>query len=51
MGRVSEGKRRLTCDIPEDLHKELRILAVQNDTSITNYVKMILEEYVEKQKK
>ena len=51
MGRVSDGKRRLTCDIPENLHKELRILAAQNDTSITNYVKSILEEHVEKVKK
>ncbi|MCG0050437.1 hypothetical protein [Priestia aryabhattai] len=47
MGRVSEGKRRLTCDIPENLHKELRLLAVQNDTTITKYVQLILEKHVE----
>jgi len=47
MGRVNEGKRRLTCDIPEALHKELRLLAVQNDTTITRYVQALLEEHVE----
>ncbi|WP_178390330.1 hypothetical protein [Priestia megaterium] len=51
MSRVSEGKRRLTCDIPEELHKELRFLAVEHDTSITKYVKAILEEHVKKVKK
>jgi len=51
MSRVSEGKRRLTCDIPEELHKELRFLAVEYDTSITKYVKAILEEHVKKVKK
>ncbi|AEN92075.1 MULTISPECIES: hypothetical protein [Priestia] len=47
MGRVSADKRRLTCDIPEDLHKELRLLAVQNDTTITKYVQALLEEHVQ----
>ncbi|MGF9944632.1 hypothetical protein ABEX44_15420 [Priestia megaterium] len=46
MSRVKEGHRRLTCDIPEELHKQLRYLAVENDTSITKYVKAILEEHV-----
>lgn len=46
MGRVSDGKRRLTCDIPESLHKELKLLSVQHDTTITKYVQMILEEHV-----
>ncbi|WRU97877.1 hypothetical protein RYX51_22925 (plasmid) [Priestia filamentosa] len=46
MSRVKEGNRRLTCDIPEELHKELRFLAVEHDTSITKYVKAILEGYV-----
>lgn len=50
MGRVSEGKRRLTCDIPEGLHKELRILAVQNDMTLTNYVQVLLEEHVQSSK-
>jgi predicted HicB family RNase H-like nuclease len=51
MSRVSKGKRRLTCDIPEDLHKELRFLAVEHDTSITKYVKALLEEHVKKVRK
>ncbi|MFP7176849.1 hypothetical protein [Priestia filamentosa] len=50
MSRVKEGNRRLTCDIPEELHKELRFLAVEHDTSITKYVKAILEEHVKKLK-
>ncbi|MDE8676556.1 hypothetical protein [Priestia aryabhattai] len=51
MSRVKEGNRRLTCDIPEELHKELRFLAVEHDTSITKYVKAVLEEHVKKIKK
>jgi predicted HicB family RNase H-like nuclease len=51
MSRVSEGKRRLTCDIPKELHKELRFLAVEHDTSITKYVKVILEEHVKEVRK
>lgn len=51
MSRVKEGNRRLTCDIPEELHKELRFLAVENDTSITKYVKALLEEHVKKVRK
>lgn len=51
MSRVKEGSRRLTCDIPEELHKELRFLAVENDTSITKYVKALLEEHVKKVRK
>lgn len=34
MSRVKEGNRRITCDIPEELHKELRFLAVEHDTTI-----------------
>ncbi|MEK4822825.1 hypothetical protein [Priestia sp. FSL R5-0680] len=51
MSRVKEGNRRLTCDIPEELHKELRFLAVENDTSITKYVKALLEEHVKEVRK
>ena len=51
MSRVKEGNRRLTCDIPEELHKELRFLAVGHDTSITKYVKALLEVYVKKVRK
>jgi hypothetical protein len=47
MARVGEGKRRLTCDIPEGLHKELRFLAVKHDTTITKYVQKLLEEHVQ----
>jgi hypothetical protein len=35
MSRVREGNRRLTCDIPVELHKKLRFVAVENDTSVT----------------
>ncbi|MED4063161.1 hypothetical protein [Priestia megaterium] len=51
MGRVGNGKRRLTCDIPEKLHKELRFLAVEHDTTITKYVQFLLEEHVQSSKK
>ncbi|MFP3846848.1 hypothetical protein [Priestia filamentosa] len=47
MARVGEGKRRLTCDIPEELHKELRFLAIKHDTPITKYVQKLLEEHVQ----
>ncbi|MED4051948.1 hypothetical protein [Priestia megaterium] len=51
MSRVKAGNRRLTCDIPEELHKELRFLVVELDTSITKHVKTLLEEYVKKVRK
>ncbi|MED4795975.1 hypothetical protein P9683_13595 [Priestia megaterium] len=51
MSRVKKGNRRLTRDIPEGLHKELRFLAVEHDKSIMEYVKELLEEYVKKVRK
>lgn len=51
MSRVKEGNRRLTCDIPEELHKELRFLAVEHETSITKYIKALLEAHVKKVRK
>ncbi|MCY8233778.1 hypothetical protein [Priestia endophytica] len=48
MRRVKEGNRRLTCDIPEELHKKLRFLAVEHNTSIARYVKRIEEMAKEK---
>jgi len=50
MGRVGEGKRRLTCDIPEELHKDLRFLAVEHEITITKYVQTLLEEHVKSSK-
>lgn len=48
--RIREGNRRLTCDILEELHKELRFLAHKNNTSIMKYAKAILEKHVKKSK-
>jgi predicted HicB family RNase H-like nuclease len=51
MSRVKEGNRRLTFDIPEELHRKLRFLAVEHATSIRKYVKGLLKEYVKKVRK
>ncbi|MBD8848093.1 hypothetical protein P4678_27005 [Priestia megaterium] len=42
MSRVKEGNRRLTCDIPGGLHKELRFLAVEHDTAVMKDVNLSL---------
>jgi len=42
MSRVKEGNRRLTCDIPRGLHKELRFLAVEHNTRVMKYVNLSL---------
>jgi predicted HicB family RNase H-like nuclease len=51
MSRVKGGNRRLMCDISKELHKGLCFLAIEHDTSIMKYVKLILEEHVKKNKK
>ncbi|MGF9893261.1 hypothetical protein ABEX78_32020 [Priestia megaterium] len=37
MSRVKEGGLSLTYDIPRELHKELRFLAVDHDTGVMKY--------------
>lgn len=51
MSRVKESNRRLTCDIPEKLHKELRFLVVEHDASITEYIQSLLVAHVRKVRK
>jgi hypothetical protein len=34
MIKIGEGNRRLTCEISEKLHNELRFLALENRTNI-----------------
>jgi len=37
---------RLSIDIPDDLHREVKIKAINNGTTVTAVVKRLLEEYV-----
>lgn len=35
---VREGYRRLTADIPEDLHKRLKMQALMDDSTVTDII-------------
>jgi hypothetical protein len=46
--RAPRGERlkRLTLDIPEDLHKDLKRLALEEDTTMLDLVQALIEERV-----
>jgi predicted DNA-binding protein len=44
-------KAHLSIRIPKRLMKDLKILAIENEKTLTNVVRDILEEYVEQNKK
>ncbi len=39
-----EGHRRLTINLPEDLHKKLRLAAVERDCNATDIIVKLLEK-------
>nr|DAF20297.1 MAG TPA: hypothetical protein [Inoviridae sp.] len=45
---MSEGKSRLNVMIDSELHKELKMLAVKNGTTIVELVTNAVKEYLEK---
>jgi len=44
-------KAHLSIRIPKRLMKDLKILAIEREQTLTNVVRSILEEYVEQNKK
>jgi len=38
--------KRLNCEIPSDIYKQLQLKVVQNDTSITAVVNQMVRDYV-----
>ena len=40
-----EGYRRLTINLKEDLHKKIKLQAVQDDTTVTDIITDLLEQY------
>jgi len=38
-----EGYRRLTIDIPEEIHKKIKLLAIGFDTTVTNIIIDLIE--------
>ena len=40
-----EGYRRLTINLQEDLHKKIKLQAVQDDTTVTDIITNLLEQY------
>ena len=44
-------KAHLSIRIPKRLMKDLKILAIEREQTLTNVVRTILEEYVEQNKK
>lgn len=49
-GGVRTGHRRLTADIPADLHKRLKMQALMEDRSVTDLVVQAAEYYLRRQK-
>jgi hypothetical protein len=43
-----EGYRRLTINLPEELHKKLRLAAIEQDCSATDIVERLLVKELEK---
>ena len=41
---------RKLIDIPESIVKELKILAIENDTNLKNYIENLLMEHVTKKR-
>lgn len=44
-------KAHLSIRIPKELMKELKILAIEKETTVTNLVLPLLEDYLEQNKK
>ena len=49
-GGVRDGHRRLTADIPSDLHKRLKMQALMEDRSVTDLIVQAAEFYLRKSK-
>ncbi|ERS14762.1 hypothetical protein Q668_08635 [Alcanivorax sp. PN-3] len=47
-GSVRAGHRRLTADIPADLHKRLKMQALREDRSVTDLIVHAAEYYLRK---
>ena len=45
-GGARDGHRRLTADIPSDLHKRLKMQALMEDRSVTDLVVQAAEYYL-----
>ncbi|MEQ3637007.1 hypothetical protein [Alcanivorax sp.] len=45
-GAVREGYRRLTADIPADLHKRLKMQALIEDRSVTELIAQAAESFL-----
>ena len=43
-----EGYRRLTINLPEDLHKKLRLMAVEQDCTATEIIERLLVKELDK---
>ena len=43
-------KKRINIAIDPDLHKQLRVMTVENDTTITDYVVEAIAEKLEREK-
>ncbi|EKF72959.1 hypothetical protein A11A3_16085 [Alcanivorax hongdengensis A-11-3] len=45
-GAVRDGYRRLTADIPADLHKRLKMQALMEDRSVTDLIVQAAESFL-----
>ena len=46
MARLTQGEKVLTAQVPEELHKEVRIRAIQEGRPLTRLVEQAIRDYL-----
>jgi hypothetical protein len=41
-----EGYRRLTINLREDIHKQIKLMAIEQDSTVTDIISMLLEKEI-----
>ena len=41
-----EGHRRLTINLREDIHKQIKLMAIEQDSTVTDIISMLLEKEI-----
>lgn len=41
-----DGYRRLTINLREDIHKQIKLMAIEQDSTVTDIVSMLLEKEI-----
>ena len=41
-----DGYRRLTINLREDIHKQIKLMAIEQDSTVTDIISMLLEKEI-----